>query len=52
MDCPINAEDLPARALKAFMELQRALTTEQVLAHLRRGRQYALTTDVSVVEDY
>ena len=47
-DCPWKAGDLPAKALKAFRELQRALTTEPALAYPRRGRQYTLTTDTSL----
>ena len=50
-DCTWKAGDLPAKALKAFREFQRALTTEPVLAYPRKGRQYVLTTQASVGDD-
>ena len=50
-DCRWKVGDLPAKALKAFRELQRALTTEPILAYPGRGRQYMLTTDASVGDD-
>ena len=50
-DCPWKAGDLPPKALQAFRELQRALTTEPVLAYPRKNRQYALTTDASIGDD-
>ena len=49
-DCPWKAGDLPEKALKAFRELQGALSTGPVLAYPRSSRQSALTSDASVGE--